>query len=127
MISVFRINKRQAEAILAMRLRQLKKLEEKEIKKENEELNSYKKELNKLLKSKKEQIKELNLEFIKSLEIFSKDENATNRKTVVNTEYKEIDYSTEEFERKDPVTVILSKNGWIKTIKGHQDDYTNVK
>ena len=67
MISVFRINKRQAEAILAMRLRQLKKLEEKEIKKENEELNSYKKELNKLLKSKKEQIKELNLEFTKSL------------------------------------------------------------
>ena len=70
MISVFRINKRQAEAILAMRLRQLKKLEEKEIKKENEDLNTYKKELNKLLKSKKEQIKELNLEFTKSLEIF---------------------------------------------------------
>ena len=127
LISVFRINKRQAEAILAMRLRQLKKLEEKEIKKENEDLNTYKKELNKLLKSKKEQIKELNLEFTKSLEIFSKDENATNRKTIVNTEYKEIDYSTEEFESKDPVTVILSKNGWIKTIKGHQDDYTNVK
>jgi len=97
------------------------------LKKENEDLNTYKKELNKLLKSKKEQIKELNLEFTKSLEIFSKDENATNRKTVVNTEYKEIDYSTEEFESKDPVTVILSKNGWIKTIKGHQDDYTNVK
>ena len=51
----------------------------------------------------------------------------TNRKTAVNSEYKEIDYSTEEFESKDPVTVILSKNGWIKTIKGHQDDYTNVK
>ena len=65
MISVFRINKRQAEAILAMRLRQLKKLEEKEIKKENEEFEYIQERIKQTTKIKKEQIKELNLEFIK--------------------------------------------------------------
>ncbi len=127
LMSVFRVNKRQAESILAMRLRQLKKLEEKEIKKEYQDLINYKKELSKLLKSKNEQVKKLSSEFSESLETFSKYENGTNRMTVVNTEYKEINYSIEEFESKDPITVILSKNGWIKSIKGYQDDYSNVK
>ena len=41
--------------------------------------------------------------------------------------YQELDYSLEEFDSKEPVTVLLSKNGWVKSIKGHQDDYSSVK
>ena len=67
LITVFKINKKQAEAILAMRLRQLKKLEEKQIKNEYQDLLNYKKELNQILKSKSNQSKILNKEFNESL------------------------------------------------------------
>ena len=127
LIKTFRINKRQAEAILAMRLRQLKKLEEKEMKSEHKELTEYKKELNSILKSKSKQSKILKEEFDDSLDVFKKIQNFSERRTSINDNYKELDYSIDEFESKEPITVILSKNAWIKSIKGHQDDYTGVK
>jgi len=127
LIQTFKINKRQAEAILAMRLRQLKKLEEKEIKSEHKNLLNYKKELNSILKSKSKQSKVLKEEFDESLEIFKKIKNFSDRRTLINDSYQELDYSIDEFESKEPITVILSKNAWIKSIKGHQDDYKNIK
>ena len=127
LIKTFRVNKRQAEAILAMRLRQLKKLEEKEMKSEHKELTEYKKELNSILKSKSKQSKILKEEFDESLNVFKKIQNFSERRTSINDSYKELDYSIDEFESKEPITVILSKNAWIKSIKGHQDDYTGVK
>jgi len=127
LITVFKINKKQAEAILAMRLRQLKKLEEKQIKNEYQDLLNYKKELNQILKSKSNQSKILNKEFNESLEVFKKINSFAERRTVINDVYQELDYSLEEFDSKEPVTVLLSKNGWVKSIKGHQDDYSSVK
>ena len=127
LMKIFRLNKRQVEAILAMRLRQLKKLEEKEIKSENKGLLAYKKELIQILRSKNKQISILDQEFKENLEIFQKIKNCSKRKTIINHGFESVDYSIEEFESKDPITIILSKNGWIKSIKGHQDDYSNVK
>ena len=44
-----------------------------------------------------------------------------------NTPGQVVEYQVEQFETKEPVSVILSKNGWIKSIKGHQDNYDNIK
>ncbi len=127
LMKTFRLNKRQAEAVLSMRLRQLKKLEEKEIKSEYKDLQIYKKELNLILRSKNKQTSILDKEFKESLETFKKIEGVSKRRTEINHSYESVDYSIEEFESKEPITIIISKNGWIKSIKGHQDDYSNVK
>ena len=127
LMKTFRLNKRQAEAVLSMRLRQLKKLEEKEIKSEYKDLLIYKKELNLILRSKSKQTSILDKEFKDSLETFRKTENSLKRRTEINHSYESVDYSIEEFESKEPITIIISKNGWIKSIKGHQDDYSSVK
>ena len=123
----FKINQRQAEAILAMRLRQLKKLEEKQIKDEHKELLATKKELELILRSKTKQTSLLESEFRENLKIFESIKGCVDRRTIINNDFKVVEYQVEQFETKEPVSVILSKNGWIKSIKGHQDNYDNIK
>ena len=127
LITAFKFTKRQVEAVLAMRLRQLKKLEEKDIKLEYQELVDYRKELNLILKSKIKQSSILNEEFNKILDKYNKSSYEGKRRTIINNDYKTVEYSIDEFDSKDPVSIICSHNGWIKSIKGHQDDYSNVK
>ena len=127
LITTFKFTKRQVEAVLAMRLRQLKKLEEKDIKLEYQELVDYRKELNLILKSKIKQSSILNEEFNKILDKYNKSSYEGKRRTIINNDYKTVEYSIDEFDSKEPVSIICSHNGWIKSIKGHQDDYNNVK
>jgi topoisomerase-4 subunit A len=127
LITTFRFTKRQVEAVLAMRLRQLKKLEEKDIKLEYQELSNYRKELILILKSKTKQSSILNEEFKNILDKYNSSSYAGKRRTIINNEYKAIEYSVDEFDSKEPVSIICSHNGWIKSIKGHQDDYSNIK
>ena len=127
LITTFRFTKRQVEAVLAMRLRQLKKLEEKDIKLEYQELSNYRKELILILKSKTKQSSILNEEFNNILDKYNSSSYTGKRRTIINNEYKAIEYSVDEFDSKEPVSIICSHNGWIKSIKGHQDDYSNIK
>jgi topoisomerase-4 subunit A len=127
LITTFKFTKRQVEAVLAMRLRQLKKLEEKDIKLEYQELVDYRKELNLILKSKLKQSSILNEEFNNILDKYNKSSYEGKRRTIINNDYKTVEYSIDEFDSKEPVSIICSHNGWIKSIKGHQDDYNNVK
>ena len=127
LITTFRFTKRQVEAVLAMILRQLKKLEEKDIKLEYQELSNYRKELILILKSKTKQSSILNEEFNNILDKYNRSSYAGKRRTIINNEYKAIEYSVDEFDSKEPVSIICSHNGWIKSIKGHQDDYSNIK
>ena len=127
LISIFKFTKRQVEAVLAMRLRQLKKLEEKDINLEYQELVDYRKGLNLILKSKAKQSSILDEEFNNILEKYNNSSNAGKRRTIINNDYKAVEYSIDEFDSKEPVSIICSHNGWIKSIKGHQDDYSNIK
>ena len=127
LMKIFKINQRQAEAILAMRLRQLKKLEERQIKEEHKELLSIKKELELILRSKIKQTSILESEFKESLDIFHNMNGFANRRTQINNDYKTVEYKIDQFESKDPITVLISKNGWIKSIRGHQENYENIK
>ena len=127
LIKAFRFTKRQVEAVLAMRLRQLKKLEEKDIKLEYQNLTNYRKELNLILKSKIKQTSILNEEFNNIAERYNNSSINGKRRTIINNEFKAVEYSIDEFDSKEPVSIICSQNGWIKAIKGHQEDYSNVK
>ena len=120
----FKLTETQAIAVLDMKLRNLRKLEEKEIISEKDKLLSEKNSLDKLLKSKKTQWEKISKE-IKNLKSIFKNQNT--RKTIV--ENKNIEYINDitlEIE-KEPITVVVSKKGWIKTIKGHVTDIENIK
>jgi len=113
----FKISEIQAEAILELKLRHLAKLEEMTMKKEKKELAAERDELESILASK------------------------TKMKTLIRTELEEIAVEHGDVRRSpikereaaqamaetdliasDPVTVVLSENGWIRAAKGHEVD-----
>lgn len=109
----------QAEAILNMRLRSLRKLEEIQIRSEHDTLSKEKKGLLKLLGSASHQqdkiVKEL--EDIKAL--FQKDALLGPRRTVLADPPEEIIIPLEASIEREPVTVVCSQKAWIRALKGH--------
>ena len=121
----FKLTDNQAEAILNMRLRSLRKLEEMEIKTEHKSLSAEKKELNDLLKDEKkqwaaiaEQVKAVKKEFGQSTALGK-------RRTELAEAPAAVIVPIEQLVEKEPVTVILSKKGWIRAMKGHKDLVTD--
>jgi len=115
MIAEFSLTDRQAEAILNMRLRQLRKLEEMEIAKERAALAKERASLAALLASPKKQRERLARDLATLKEAYSSDE----RRTVVRPAEpaRELDWS--QMIEKEPITVILSQRGWIRSMRGH--------
>jgi topoisomerase-4 subunit A len=114
MIAEFGLTDRQAEAILNMRLRQLRRLEEMEIAKERDALAKERDELEKLIESPARQRTRLKRDLAAVKEKFG-DERRTRVEEASAT--REIDWSA--MIEKEPITVILSQRGWIRAMKGH--------
>src|SRR3954451_12099355 len=110
----FSLSDRQAEAILNMRLRQLRKLEEMEIAKERAALGRERDELAKLIESPARQRTRLKRDLASLKEKFG-DDRRTRIEEVAPA--REIDWSA--MIEKEPITVILSQRGWIRAMKGH--------
>ncbi|MDC0457396.1 DNA topoisomerase IV subunit A [Alphaproteobacteria bacterium] len=124
LISFFSINEIQANAILDMRLRSLRKLEEIELKKELSALQNELSNLQNLLENFDEQWKIIYSD-IKSLKKDFVD--ISHRKTDIE-EMPEIElFDEDQFILKEPITVILSEQGWIRNQKNHLDDITELK
>jgi topoisomerase-4 subunit A len=124
MIAEFALSDRQAEAILNMRLRQLRRLEEQEIAKERDALARERDELVKLIESPARQRTRLKRDLASLREKFG-DDRRTRIEEVAPT--REIDWSA--MIEKEPITVILSQRGWIRAMKGHLalDQVTDLK
>jgi topoisomerase-4 subunit A len=120
LMKAFKLTEVQAEAILNMRLRSLRKLEEIEIKRERDALTKERKELKALLGSDDKQWKKIADE-IKSLkERFGQKTDLGRRRTSFEVAPEGIaDDLAEALIEKEPVTVVLSEKGWIRAIKGH--------
>src|ERR671917_334537 len=114
LIAEFALNDRQAEAILNMRLRQLRRLEEMQIAKEREALARERDELAKLIESPARQRTRLKKELTAVREKFA-DARRTRLEEASAT--REIDWSA--MIEKEPITVMLSHRGWIRAMKGH--------
>jgi len=114
LMSEFSLTDRQTEAILNMRLRSLRKLEEMEIGRERAALAKEREELTKLVESPTRQRSRLK----KDLQAI-KDKFGDDRRTRIEevAPAREIDWSA--MIEKEPITVILSQRGWIRAMKGH--------
>jgi topoisomerase-4 subunit A len=122
----FKLTDNQAEAILNMRLRALRKLEEMEIRTENGNLIKEQKGLNALLKSDDQQWQQISEEIKAVKEKFSKKTPLGKRRTDF-AEAPEIDLDLEQsMIEKEPVTIVCSDKSWIRAMKGHIEDASTL-
>jgi len=122
----FQLTDNQAEAILNMRLRALRKLEEVEIRREHEALTKEQKGLEGLLASDDEQWARIAGEIREVKERFSKKTDLGRRRTDF-AEAPEIDADLEQaLIDKEPITVVCSEKGWIRALKGHLEDASTL-
>ncbi len=121
------LSENQAEAILNMRLRSLRRLEEITIRKEVVGLEGERKSLNKLLKDKGLRWKKISEEIIEIRKRFGK-------KTILGKRRTEIGQAplarvvpiTAMIER-ESLTIVCSQKGWVRAVKGHIDDLSGLK
>lgn len=114
LMAEFSLSDRQAEAILNMRLRSLRRLEEMEIGHERKALGKERDELTRLIESSPRQRTRMKRDLQAIREKFA-DDRRTRIEEAGTT--KEIDWSA--MIEKEPLTVILSQRGWIRAMKGH--------
>jgi len=119
----FTLTDAQAEAILDMRLRALRKLEEFEIRKEFEGLSAEKKQIEALLASNAKQWQTIRWEVGNVRKKFGPDTKLGKRRTTFADapEHDDADIHHAMVE-KEPVTVIVSEKGWLRAMKGHLTD-----
>ncbi|MBI3442087.1 MAG: DNA topoisomerase IV subunit A, partial [Proteobacteria bacterium] len=119
MIKRFKLTQVQADAILNMRLRSLRKLEEFEIRSEHKALLAEKEELGKLINGKIRQMSELKKQIKAIYEAFAPNTALGARRTKIGKAPAGIDIPLDAFIEKEPITVICSEKGWIRAMKGH--------
>ncbi len=127
MMAKWSLTDNQAEAILNMRLRNLRKLEEFEIRKEFDELSSEKAEIEGLLASDDKQwqtvaweIGEVKKKYAKATEI------GRRRTQFADAPDADIEAIQQAMIEKEPVTIVISQKGWIRALKGHMSDTSSL-
>lgn len=120
MIAEFSLTDRQAEAILNMRLRSLRKLEEMELRRERDDLLAEKEELEKLLDSPARQRTRLKRDLGTLRKDYAEDTALGRRRTTIAEAAPTVEFSMDAMIEKAPVTVILSAKGWIRGASGHE-------
>ena len=119
MIAEFALTDRQAEAILNMRLRSLRKLEELELRKEQGDLLAERDGLTALLESPARQRTRLKRDLAALRKDYAEDTPLGRRRTTIAEAAPTREFSMDAMIEKEPVTVILSARGWIRAAKGH--------
>jgi topoisomerase-4 subunit A len=123
----FTLSEVQAESILNMRLRSLRRLEEEGLRTEFDGLEGERDDLEKVLASKGRQ-KTLVGKSIKGIaKKFGKDTELGARRTVIGEAPTDQEISFDALIEKEPVTIICSKMGWIRAMKGHLEKDAEVK
>ncbi|HEX7876653.1 MAG TPA: DNA topoisomerase IV subunit A [Sphingobium sp.] len=121
MMEEFGLNDRQAEAILNMRLRSLRKLEEMELRREHAELLKERDELTKLVESPTRQRTRLKKDLADLRKRYSPDSDFGKRRTLVQEAAPAREIPLEAMIEREPITVVLSERGWIRALSGHRD------
>jgi topoisomerase-4 subunit A len=127
LIRTFKLSDVQAEAILNMRLRNLRKLEEMEIRREDKELRTERKALKELIGSEKEQWKKIADEIKTIREKFGPKTPLGKRRTSF-AEAPEHDVAAieEALVEREPITVVVSEKGWIRALRGTVTDLSGI-
>ncbi|MCM1294075.1 MAG: DNA topoisomerase IV subunit A [Muribaculaceae bacterium] len=121
LIAEFQLTDIQVEAILNTRLRSLRKLEEMEIRREDAELRAEQEKLQELLADESMQNDQLKAWFADIKKRYDKKTALGRRRTTWAEQTTEIVVNADEFIEKEPLTIILSKMGWVRAAKGTLD------
>lgn len=128
LIKTFKLSDVQAEAVLNMRLRSLRKLEEMEIKGEHDKLSEERDMLEKLIKSEARQWTKIKKQIDEIKKKFGRDTELGARRTKIGSAPAPVavDLDAAMIE-KEPITIVCSRLGWIKALKGHGQAEKDVK
>ncbi len=127
LIKVFKLSEVQAEAILNMRLRHLRKLEEMEIRTEHKSLMDERKALKALLKDEAQRWKRIGDEIKEIRKEFDQKSELGRRRTELGDAPSAVVIPLEAMIEREPVTVICSAKGWIRAARGHLADISDIK
>lgn len=123
LMRTFELTEVQTEAILNMRLRALRKLEELEIKREHDELSGEQAELDALLASDEMQWARLSTEIAEIKKAYGpKTLLGARRTTFADAPDHDLEDIQQAMIEREPVTVVVSEKGWIRALKGHVQD-----
>ena len=127
LMRVFELTELQANAILDTRLRALRKLEEMQLKTELEELVTEQRQIESLLGSEPTQWKLISHDIRQVKKTFGPETAIGRRRTgfADMPDTTDVDLTQAMVER-EPVTVVLSRKGWIRTLKGHVQDVSTL-
>lgn len=126
LMNTFHLTDLQAESILNMRLRSLRRLEEEAIRNEYKSLQEEQNDLLALLDNETLRWKKITQELNQGKKTFGNGP-LGERRTIISSSPDPIDVSVIEAVEKEPLTVILSQKGWIKALKGHGIDLASQK
>ncbi|WP_296103042.1 DNA topoisomerase IV subunit A [uncultured Agrobacterium sp.] len=127
MMARFGLTDNQAEAILNMRLRSLRKLEEFEIRTEFDELTKEKGEIESLLASDEKQWQAVSWEIGEVKKKYAKATELGRRRTqFADAPNADIEAIQQAMIEKEPVTIVISQKGWIRALKGHMSDTSSL-
>jgi topoisomerase IV subunit A len=127
LVRTFRLSDVQADAILNMRLRNLRRLEEMEIKAEDRNLRTERKKLQDLVKSEKDQWKKVADEIKAVRTTFGPATPLGQRRASFSQAPEHDEAAIEEaMAIREPITVVVSQKGWIRALKGILTDLSAV-
>ncbi|MCL1514776.1 DNA topoisomerase IV subunit A [Parasaccharibacter sp. TMW2.1890] len=124
LMKAFSLSELQADHVLNMRLRSLRRLEEMEIRKEWDGLGKEQASLEALLGSEKRRWSRIGKDLQKMQALFEGGPYGQ-RRTVMGEAPVSIDTSAALAVEREPVTVLLSQEGWVRAVKGHGHDVEN--
>jgi topoisomerase-4 subunit A len=127
LIKAFKLTEIQVDAILNMRLRNLRRLEEMEIRTEDKNLRSELKDVKALLGSEAEQWSKVGEQVRKVRDMFGPKTPLGKRRTqFADAPEHDLAAIEEAFVEREPVTVVVSDKGWVRTLKGQVSDLSGL-
>lgn len=127
LMKAFKLTEVQVEAILNMRLRSLRKLEEMEIRTEDKNLRAELKGINAVLGSEAKQWEKVGEQVRSVGDMFGPKTPLGKRRTVfADAPEHDLAALEESLVEREPVTVVVSDKGWARTLKGHVEDLSNL-
>src|ERR1700681_4161229 len=127
LIKTFKLSEVQADAILNMRLRNLRKLEEMEIRQEDKDLRAERKALKELIGSEKEQWRRIADEIKTFRDKFGPKTPLGKRRTgFAQAPEHDLAAMEEALVEREPITIVVSEKGWIRALKGTVTDLAGI-
>lgn len=127
MIRRWALSEVQVEAILNLRLRALRRLEEIEIRRERDKLAAEQAGLQSLLESERKRWRAIGREIKEIGDAFGGDTSLGRRRTTIEAAPLVAEMPPEAMVEREPITLLLSEKGWVRAVRGHVDSDADVK